>query len=345
MNHDDADSSLPPHILKRIDDAFNKVSREYSDSGNDGVKKKNARKIDIGTALDEPGGFLLDDSMDTGGGFFIEDSIDTGGGFLVEDEQEDETTSSIEESVSLPTHIPLSRIPEALSLLNLPTDDRDVLDVFRNASEGWSGNTGAAEEAETSAAGAREKFVSRADWRAVCSALLPSDGGIGQDENSIMEGDEFVDGDDTDVADLDGESSLSELSEDSDDEYREDDQPRKRVRLSSGKGKAKAKDSDFEEDKTTRTSKRKKGKSKGQKSSKSRREIEESSKEAFKLFFPNEEATTGSKKVCKDCGAPGHISLPHCRLTVEDVTRAMRTAGEAYTVDEVSERALRMSDN
>jgi hypothetical protein len=64
------------------------------------------------------------------------------------------------------THIPLSLIPAALAQLNLPPDDPDVLDVFRNAASGWSLSHPNHSETQT---------VSRKDFRAVCAVLLDSD--------------------------------------------------------------------------------------------------------------------------------------------------------------------------
>lgn len=346
MNDDDENSTLPPHILERVDDAFNKAS------GTGGQKASALNSASIAA-----GGFLVDDTTDTGGGFLLDDTADTGGGFLL-----DESQAEAADNLFPPTHIPLSRIPYALDLLNLPQDDPDILNVFNNAADGWGGETSTRNKGKGRAGdddeAKEEKYVSRSDWRAVCSALIPPselEHGTGfvangdSDANAHME----VDDDGRVVAGNGSESSLSELSdayEDTDDEYQDVAQPRKRVRLSltakgKGKAKAKAQDSDSGFSSPVVSGKKSSKTRKSAKSTRTEHEIEEACVEAFKLFFPASSAaqtdTGGSKGdkasvVCRDCGAMGHTSLPHCRLTIDDVVRAMRSVGEKFTVGDVS---------
>lgn len=89
------------------------------------------------------------------------------GGFLVEN-----TNEPIEDDIldrqNNPWHMPLSSIPSALQLLDLPPDDLEVLSVFKNAASGWtSGSMTSLGEPDP-----QDKYVSREDWRSVCAVLL-----------------------------------------------------------------------------------------------------------------------------------------------------------------------------
>jgi hypothetical protein len=75
-----------------------------------------------------------------------------------------------------PTHIPLTLIPTALQILDLPPADEEVLAVFENAARGWGG-------AQVSTG---EEGVSREDFRAVCAALLPEE----EDQEEGTDGDD-----------------------------------------------------------------------------------------------------------------------------------------------------------
>ncbi|KAH9968218.1 hypothetical protein BC827DRAFT_484061 [Russula dissimulans] len=108
------------------------------------------------------------------------------------------------------SYIPLSHIPHALQLLDLPPDDEQVLAVFRNAASGW--------EDDHSSSGRTEGRVSLEDWRAVCDVLM-DDGGHDEDEkegNGIDDDDE-----DPDVMSKGSSPELEESSGGSSDEYRE----------------------------------------------------------------------------------------------------------------------------
>ena len=179
---DEAVSSLPPHVLQFIDRAFDKAISESLPEPVTGRPRKRQRIIE-----DAPGGFIVDD-----------DEAVPAGGFIV-DESED--TMAIDTGTA--THIPLSLIPRALQLLDLPPHDQEVLDVFANAASGWEGQT------DFNSDGSEERAVSRKDWRAVCAVLVPS----------MAEEDEYQNMDKND----DAQSEVSSLSPLSSDEYVEDD--------------------------------------------------------------------------------------------------------------------------
>lgn len=122
---------------------------------------------------------------------------DTAGGFLLDVEPG-------------PNLIPFSLIPDALRRLDLPTDDDQILSVFRNAASGWSSATNNIDENHASTDG----LISRDDWRSVCAVLLE-------------QADDQVDGRSSDglvYEDLDGSEGSDYVSndEESDDEYQEE---------------------------------------------------------------------------------------------------------------------------
>jgi hypothetical protein len=167
---------------------------------------------------DAPGGFLLDADADLPGGFLPPSPP---GVALESDDQ--------------PSHIPLSHIPYALQLLDLPPDDEDVLAVFRNAATGWddahlsSRLTAHGRNCNSTTTGDEndmaEELVSLKDWRAVCTALM-DDGG---DDEGDAEG--------NDVAGEYPSSEPDESSDGSSDEYRVTDATsRKRSRKSAPAG-------------------------------------------------------------------------------------------------------------
>ncbi|SJL07531.1 uncharacterized protein ARMOST_10881 [Armillaria ostoyae] len=89
----------------------------------------------------------------------VASSSSGGGGFLVEDDP-DEAEDEIDAS-QIP-NIPISSIPSALQLLDLPPDDEQVLTIFRQAASGW----------DEGASASTELSVSMDDWRVVCAILL-----------------------------------------------------------------------------------------------------------------------------------------------------------------------------
>jgi hypothetical protein len=175
--------------------------------------------------VEAPGGFLLDDDL---GGFFPP-SPPAAGHETGHGPERDEQSS----------YIPLSRIPHALQLLDLPPDDEEVLAVFRNAATGWEDDdssrraarrrkrdrTTTSEENDVT-----EERVSLRDWRAVCAAVMGEDG----DDEDDREGRSAINGDE--ILDATGEDSSPELEESSggsSDEYRvTESRSRKRSRKS-----------------------------------------------------------------------------------------------------------------
>src|SRR6266850_462700 len=195
-------------LQSHIDDAFHRALSNHSSRTNDA-----------------PGGFLLDGDADLPGGFLPPSPPAVA---LESDDQ--------------PSHIPLSHIPYALQLLDLPPDDEEVLDVFRNAATGWGEDhlsfrlTAHGRKRDSTTTGDEndmaEKLVSLKDWRAVCTALM-DDGG---DDEGNAEGND-VDGEDLDVAGEYPSSEPDESSDGSSDEYRVTDaRSRKRSRKSAPAG-------------------------------------------------------------------------------------------------------------
>ncbi|KAK0504038.1 hypothetical protein EDD18DRAFT_1131782 [Armillaria luteobubalina] len=151
-----------------------------------------------------------------------------GGGFLVEDDL-DEGEDEIDAS-QIP-NIPISSIPSALQLLDLPPDDEQVLNIFRQAASGW----------DEGASASTELSISLDDWRAVCGILLEhhaqeyadSDGDaisrpVSDPGSDYQEGDVDMDPDDDD-----------------DDDYMEEASSRRRTRTT-----ARTRESDSDSDST-----------------------------------------------------------------------------------------------
>ncbi|KAK0188006.1 hypothetical protein F5146DRAFT_1061592 [Armillaria mellea] len=137
-----------------------------------------------------------------------------GGGFLVEDDP-DETEDEIDAS-QIPD-IPISSIPSALQLLDLPPDDEQVLTIFRQAASGW----------DDGASASTELSVSMDDWRAVCAILLEHHA----QEYADSDGDAISrpvsdPGSDYEEGDVD----MGEASDDGDDDYVEEASSRRRTR-------------------------------------------------------------------------------------------------------------------
>jgi len=185
-------------LQSRIDDAFHRA-----------LSNASSRPVPTN---DAPGGFILDNDDELPGGFLppsppaiaLESRVGSG------DDQS--------------SYIPLSRIPYALQLLDLPPDDEEVLSVFHNAATGWgddqpSSRRALRERSFTATSDdndVAEERVSLKDWRAVCYALMDD---IGGDEDNV-EGSGIDDDGDPDVADECPSSELEESSGGSSDEYR-----------------------------------------------------------------------------------------------------------------------------
>jgi hypothetical protein len=187
-----------PALQSRIDDAFYRA-----------LSNASSRLVPTN---DAPGGFVLDDDDELPGGFLppSPSAIALESGVRSGDDQS--------------SYIPLSRIPYALQLLDLPPDDEEVLSVFHNAATGWGddqpssrravlggSSTGASDDKDIA-----EERVSLRDWRAVCNALMDDTG----DDEDNMEGNGINDDEDPDVAGECPTSEPEESSGGSSDEYR-----------------------------------------------------------------------------------------------------------------------------
>lgn len=123
------------------------------------------------------------------GGFFTNEVDDSGGGggFFVDDQNEShdghDPQSNADEASSMdnqPTHLPISEIPHALTLLNLPNDDPSILSVFQNgAVDDPLGQVAASDGAAASGGSRRRnaaagviKVISRDDFKQVIEILL-----------------------------------------------------------------------------------------------------------------------------------------------------------------------------
>jgi len=179
---DDRVASLDPHGLQIIDDAFDNAVGWHPHE-----RPGKRRRLTRSSVTDKPenqGGFIVEDAADM--------DLDAPGGFIPE-------ASFAGEVGDGPQVISLSLIPATLASLGLPSNDEEIMEVFRNASSGWSGSRG--DEASGS--------VSRRDWRAVCAVLLPN--GIPNEERPADDVDEDPEGD-LDFSDVQGEEE-SDLTE------------------------------------------------------------------------------------------------------------------------------------
>lgn len=229
------------------------------------------------------------------------------------------------------THIPLSLIPTALQILDLPPDDEDVLSVFQNAASGWGEHKrGRGHELGRGLNQEDGVLVSRKDWRAVCAALL--DTGADDRDDVHMDGDGLVDRSPTrsdrpeeapsdsgeEYVQSDGGESDVEVGDDSDDEYRDGGggfvkskktrPARGGTRASSGKGRQAR--SIGESDEEERGSEHR-GLTARQK---------KECRAAFSLFFPD---------VRDD-------ELDKQRIRIKDITRIAKLLKEKVTAEEVS---------
>ena len=334
-------AALPRALQRRIDDAFRRAvgktpSRKRRKLNDDGLYEQCAS-----------GGFIPDDSMGGGfipsvsntfgGGFmldepdaggFIVDDDDGGGGFIPEPStpragpsastipvDQDSDAQGDESSPDSDSHIPLSLVPAALQILDLPPDDEQVLLVFRNAASGWtSGPTST--RRSPGLAGTTEEVVSLRDWRAVCSVLLETDaqdgGADGEDDGMDQDGAmRMSDGMAEDSGGSGEEYVRSDLGGDSDDQYPDDDNysdtqakrstRRRSTRANKGFDES---DEDVEVKKNRPLTTRQK----------------ETSRQAFALFFPS------------SAGA----NLEEQRITISDLVRVSKELNEKITYDQVS---------
>ncbi|KAK7027653.1 hypothetical protein R3P38DRAFT_2939571 [Favolaschia claudopus] len=225
-------------------------------------------------------------STDSGGGFI-------GGGFLVEE-------------LEPASQIPLSAIPEALQQLDLPPDDEQVLQVFKNAASGWQL---AADQSEGAGSGGDgEQYVSRDDWRSVCSVLHEhrAEEYEDSDEMDVDAAVEQVDDFDDEAAPDDEYEENEEPEEDSESDEYVDESPSKFLRSSRSK-------------KTRRRS--------------------PSSDSSDSLSTPKK-PTPRQKKTCLDTYALffpdiSEADLPDQRVTMGDIQRLSKLIGDKLKAEEI----------
>jgi len=342
--------ALPRALQRRIDNAFGRAigktsSRKRRKLNDDGLYEQYAS-----------GGFIPDDSM--GGGFipsvsntleggFVLDEPEIGGGFIVDDDDDGgrfipepsppragPSTSTIpvdqdsdiqgeESSPDSDSHIPLSLIPTALQILDLPPDDEQVLLVFKNAASGWTSGP-ASTRRSLGSAGTTEETVSLRDWRAVCSVLLEpgiQDGGVDDEDNGI---------------DQDGvRRMLDELAEDSggsSEEYVESDP--------GGDSDGQYPDDDnYSDTQATRSTRRR-----STRANKGFEEIDEEDLEVKK----NRPLTTRQKETSRQAFAlffppSADANLEERRITISDLVRVSKELNEKITYDQVGRCFLSLS--
>ncbi|KAN0100374.1 hypothetical protein V8E55_000358 [Tylopilus felleus] len=177
-NEDDpAFLALSARLRRRIDNAFNSV-----------VSSGTRSKSEI-----PAGGFMVEESE-------AGPSQYEAGGFIIAD-----IPSS---HFGAQSHILLSEIPRALTLLDLSPDD-EVMGVFKNATTGWGSQD------------ASNDGVSRKDWRAVCAVLLEGEDDDGNDEENPVADEMSADsGPDSDEYQME-EPLSDDTNEASTDEYEE----------------------------------------------------------------------------------------------------------------------------
>lgn len=247
--------ALPTRVRAQIDRAFDKATRSIVSSQSASPSYPPVTRSNL---EDLGGGFLLDDAGPAPGGFLLDDTDDGPGGFLPPSPSAVPTAPGVnrDETDHKATHIPLSIIPTALQILDLPPADEDILSVFRNAASGWAepggfnARRGAGGETEG------EQVVSRKDWRSVCAVLLEAAGDDGEGTEGGTE--EGPGEDEMDVDDEDDRPEVLESSDDaSSDEYVE---PGPSSRTRQGKRKHAAPKAAASKDKpaTRRTRSRKK---------------------------------------------------------------------------------------
>jgi hypothetical protein len=242
----------------------------------------------------DAGGF---DPDDAGGGGFVSDEGDGGflpeggeGGFMPDGSQESEPAQPTTEEGE-PRRIPLRKLPAILSSLNLPSDE-DVLAVFRASASGWTEPNRYASKEEEEENRLMSGGVELKDFRAVCAALMGPDEVGSNDDDDDDEGEDVYKGGGH-------ESDLSEITED---EYEDPEEPVP-----------------------------KKGKGRGGGRGKKRVELEDNGK--IKLNARQREVVNDlwgmMKPEAEQHKRGGHI------LGRDEVRRKVRDLGEMWTEDEV----------
>lgn len=221
----------------------------------------------------------------------IDDDDGLQGGFVNDGTDEDLDGSTSTES------IPLSSIPRALQILDLPPDDEEILSVFRNAASGWG----------TEVDG--PQYVSHKDWRSVCAALLfvETEQASAAPDSSSPGG--FLPEEDEDSGE-EWDKDIQESSDpDDDDEYTLESQPK--ASTSKRKGKARRaqptssviSDKEDEEEPAGPTARQ-----------------QRESRRAFALFFPD----------------VAEKDLDSQQIRIKDIDRVAKMLNEKLKADDVS---------
>ena len=223
--------ALTPRQQRQIDRVFDRATRTAKAPPR---KKRRLIPSDAGGFEDDGEGGFMDaggfDPDDGGGGGFVSDEGGEGG-FMPDEESGGGSSKKTTEPV-LPEdgevrRIPLRKLPAILSSLNLPSDE-DVLAVFRASASGWTEPNRYASKEEEEENRLMSGGVELKDFRAVCAALMGPDEAGSNDEDDAEEEDVYQGGGD--------ESDLSEITED---EYEDPEEPAPKKSKGKGGGRGK----------------------------------------------------------------------------------------------------------
>jgi hypothetical protein len=139
---------LAPALKIQVDKAFDDALRSRLSTGS---SRKLRRERTTGAISESAGGFIIE-------------SDDSPGDYTAA--SKGNNNQPLDDDL-----IQLSLIPAALQFLDLPPDDEEVLQVFRNAAGGWGGAT-RTHKASPSPDEDQGDTVTRKDWRAVCAVIL-----------------------------------------------------------------------------------------------------------------------------------------------------------------------------
>ncbi|KAF8531331.1 hypothetical protein JB92DRAFT_3138871 [Gautieria morchelliformis] len=303
---------LSPALKIQVDKAFDAALRSRLSTGS---SRKVRRERTTAAISESAGGFVIE-SDDSPGDFIIE-SDDPPGDYIAA--SKGNNLQPLDDDL-----IQLSLIPAALQFLDLPPDDEEVLQVFRNAAGGWGGVT-RTHEAFPTPDEDEGGTVTRKDWRAVCAVILgdrEDKDGMGRflvDEEQLagmQEGlsdeaeieDEENDGDE-DQDEAYEESSLSSLSSghDSDPEYEEYTGGASSSKSKSKSNRRNLKRTTASISRDTPTSRQKRA-----------------SLDAFALFFPSSPPLTDADLAMK-------------QLMFKDIVRVASLLKEKITAEEIEE--------
>lgn len=202
------------------------LPQPLSGSGSGGKKRKR-REEEQGSQESQQLQHTSDDGDGGGGGFFIADDDEEAGGggfFTADDNDEDdggaeagagffaagsdadaneggaggflpgdnEDNGNTQRQTGAPAYLPISEIPHALTLLNLPSTDRSILAVFENgavedpnASGALARGPDAGRRRSAGAGGSTStvKVISRDDFKQVCEVLMDTPDGEAEDDD------------------------------------------------------------------------------------------------------------------------------------------------------------------